>query len=708
MSLGANALDKPMEDPQSSSDMEENDELWEVCIPPEQPAAADEGRTETKRVADPNCRDCDHIVGDTVDLAPLILRLTGKTRKRKKRLKHTEVPGDAVSVPAEFLAPELVGRKKKKAPESSDKEAETSDVDGNKKKKTKTEGETPAGEGSVSRQRRRRFTPLIAPGIPIVTSLEQINLPQLEKKGISLLNFAWEKQMQILRRYRDAENSIKLFKYNVSQGLMPDAAIVATLFSTINSVADVLEPGVARSLADFVRRVNPPVSENSLFCMLRLYCLEKNQESFDIAMQILQEIKVKFYALLRDYSPLFTCLRELKTPVHLDKAFDLLEEVKQSKYDILECHFLDVLVLATELRTEQTDRIYNMLLYFKEVIYRPSKLMLDALENWFIFQSENTDCHRPSRGVVGQYGVCNCCYRQLKSIDLTEAEFDLMLDQINTLLKDAGKNASGKLRPRPVFSTAAERISPFQIFQNWLRVNGPFDVVIDGANVGYHQWRPRDNDDILNFQQIHSIYEYWRREGKRVLVVLHERHVDHSRMARMSKYNFQGIVQRWTASQSLYLTPKGSNDDWYWLYAGLVGTRHNRRMFLVTNDQMRDHHFATLSTRHFVKWRGRHMVTYTFENRQPVFRPPAVVSYQSQLDCNEMFTFWHFPLSPPMIAQTRTSRVAPEPYTTAATASVALTSTLSEDLEDLEAVEWLCAQNLTTVFAPVDDVPPTR
>lgn len=130
-------------------------------------------------------------------------------------------------------------------------------------------------------------------------------------------------------------------------------------------------------------------------------------------------------------------------------------------------------------------------------------------------------------------------------------------------------------------------------------------------------------------------------------------------------------------------------------------------MFLVTNDQMRDHHFATLSTRHFVKWRGRHMVSYTFENRQPVFRPPAVVSYQSQLDCNERYTYWHFPLSPPMLAQTRGNRVAPEPYSTAATAAVALTSNMSsglaDELEDLEKVEWLCAQNLTSAFAPTDE-----
>lgn len=134
--------------------------------------------------------------------------------------------------------------------------------------------------------------------------------------------------------------------------------------------------------------------------MIRLYCHERTQESFDNALQILQEIKAKFSGLLRDYSPLFTCLRELRTPAHLDTAFELLAEVKRTKYDTLECHFLDVLVLATELRTEQSDRVYNMLMDFKEVIFRPSKPMLDALENWFIFQSENTDCHLPSRGVV--------------------------------------------------------------------------------------------------------------------------------------------------------------------------------------------------------------------------------------------------------------------------------------------------------------------
>jgi len=314
---------------------------------------------------------------------------------------------------------------------------------------------------------------------------------------------------------------------------------------------------------------------------------------------------------------------------------------------------------------------------------------LGVLENWFLFQCETPAGSRlPARAVVRADGVCMSCSRMLRSIDLTDSEFDLMLKQINALLEQGGKQQKHNN------SHAVDRLSPFQTFTKWLKVNGPFDVVVDGANVGYYQWRPRDGDDILNYDQINQIWDYWRREGKRVLVVLHERHVETDKMSRLPKYNFQGVVEKLKATRSLYLTPKGSNDDWYCLYAGLTGTRSNPRMFMITNDQMRDHHFATLSTRHFVKWRGRHMVRYGFEGRTPTFHLPAVISYQSQMGSEEKCSFWHFPSAPVSTDQPEAPAVA-ELQSSAATVAHVLKSTVSDDIEELGKVEWLCTQNNT-------------
>ena len=73
------------------------------------------------------------------------------------------------------------------------------------------------------------------------------------------------------------------------------------------------------------------------------------------------------------------------------------------------------------------------------------------------------------------------------------------------------------------------------------------------------------------------------------------------------------------------------NDDWFWMHAALVlgpGT------LVLTNDEMRDHHFQMLSPRSFLRWKDRHQVRFCFGNNNKnsgdVFAPgyrPVILSY---------------------------------------------------------------------------------
>lgn len=64
---------------------------------------------------------------------------------------------------------------------------------------------------------------------------------------------------------------------------------------------------------------------------------------------------------------------------------------------------------------------------------------------------------------------------QLRSIELTKVEQELMLRQVTELAETGGgKNAKGA----------------FDHFKTWVHRNGPFDVIIDGANVGFANQRP--------------------------------------------------------------------------------------------------------------------------------------------------------------------------------------------------------------------------
>ena len=69
------------------------------------------------------------------------------------------------------------------------------------------------------------------------------------------------------------------------------------------------------------------------------------------------------------------------------------------------------------------------------------------------------------------------------------------------------------------------------------------------------------------------------------------------------------MAERWDSMGILYRTPAGMNDDWFWMHAALhcgPGTH------VLTNDEMRDHHFQMLAPRSFLRWKDRHQIHFAF------------------------------------------------------------------------------------------------
>lgn len=73
---------------------------------------------------------------------------------------------------------------------------------------------------------------------------------------------------------------------------------------------------------------------------------------------------------------------------------------------------------------------------------------------------------------------------------------------------------------------------------------------------------------------------------------------------------FEPLRRKWTESGILYTTPPGMNDDWFWLHAAL---RSGPGTMVVTNDEMRDHHFQMLASRSFIRWKERHQIHFDFK-----------------------------------------------------------------------------------------------
>ncbi|KAL1547642.1 ribonuclease P [Salvia divinorum] len=220
---------------------------------------------------------------------------------------------------------------------------------------------------------------------------------------------------------------------------------------------------------------------------------------------------------------------------------------------------------------------------------------------------------RVSRSRVGSDGICECCGEKLVTIDLDPVETENFAKSVASIAAERERNSS------------------FEKFQKWLDYYGPFEAVVDAANVGLYsqrKFKPSKVNLVVNGIRKMLPSKKWP------LIVLHNRRITGEKMD--EPFN-RGLIDKWKNADALYATPTGSNDDWYWLYAAI-----KCRCLLVTNDEMRDHLFQLLGNDFFPKWKERHQVRFSFAESGPVFRmpPPCSVVIQETEKGH-----WHVPIA---------------------------------------------------------------
>ncbi|KAL3002105.1 hypothetical protein AAZX31_08G037100 [Glycine max] len=214
---------------------------------------------------------------------------------------------------------------------------------------------------------------------------------------------------------------------------------------------------------------------------------------------------------------------------------------------------------------------------------------------------------------IGKDGMCKCCQVQLATIDLDPVETENFAKSVASL------------------AVMREKGSNFQKFQKWLDYSGPFEAVVDAANVGLFgqgRFMPHKINAVANEirQRLPS--------KKFPLIILHNKRIKGDKMDEPIN---RALIDKWNNADALYATPTGSNDDWYWLYAAI-----KFRCLLVTNDEMRDHLFQLLGNDFFPKWKERHQVRFSFSDTgSPVFHmpPPCSVVIQESEEGH-----WHIPI----------------------------------------------------------------
>eukprot|EP00629_Pelagomonadales_sp_RCC1024_P006006 CAMPEP_0119263202 /NCGR_PEP_ID=MMETSP1329-20130426/2682_1 /TAXON_ID=114041 /ORGANISM="Genus nov. species nov., Strain RCC1024" /LENGTH=472 /DNA_ID=CAMNT_0007262901 /DNA_START=525 /DNA_END=1943 /DNA_ORIENTATION=- len=307
------------------------------------------------------------------------------------------------------------------------------------------------------------------------------------------------------------------------------------------------------------------------------------------------------------------------------------------------------------------------------------------------------DCHLPSRtawGAVETYmsalepawtvrrdaevspaGTCSTCGVRLRSVDLIPADRALLLRQIEGLVPRTDLRTKTSLCA-DVECLAHHRMAQWATYTQWLEDrHAPYDCVIDGANVGFHHGSRGNVLSHIDFGQIDSVVRHCIDLGRRCLVVLHMRHLAEDRLPTCAR----PVVRSWRRAKILYSCSLQNNDDWYWLYAavwGGVGT------ILVSNDEMRDHHFGMLSARAFLIWKERHLTKFDLQTAgldrrcKVVLRlPPPFSARMQHTDPSGAPESWHIPAPPHAPLDVERSGLLDAPQC------------------DLSKVTWLCCCN---------------
>mmetsp|Transcript_42153 Transcript_42153/g.70332 ORF Transcript_42153/g.70332 Transcript_42153/m.70332 type:complete len:684 (+) Transcript_42153:200-2251(+) len=139
----------------------------------------------------------------------------------------------------------------------------------------------------------------------------------------------------------------------------------------------------------------------------------------------------------------------------------------------------------------------------------------------------------------------------------------------------------------------------FEVWEQWLmtRMKGDVQVLIDAANAGYY-----NNRGEFRIQQVDIILRHFMGLGYKCKLVLSQ-----YRANQMAKHR---LFIGWRQWNLVYITPKGMNDDAFWMYGAILLATRQKNVFIVSNDLLRDHNLMVNYDPAFFRFMTSHLVRY--------------------------------------------------------------------------------------------------
>ena len=176
------------------------------------------------------------------------------------------------------------------------------------------------------------------------------------------------------------------------------------------------------------------------------------------------------------------------------------------------------------------------------------------------------------------------------------------------------KNTQSNTKHQIEIGKQERRVNIWKEFESFIESHPPYNVVIDGANVGYFQQNFSNAPKHVDYKQIDWLLRDLLENEQHIILFLHERHFS-PKLCPPWAFN---ITNAWEEDRppyhklTVYRTPAGMNDDWYWMHAALKSGNNSHPILAITNDEMRDHHFQMLAQGSFLRWKERHQVHFDF------------------------------------------------------------------------------------------------
>lgn len=390
-----------------------------------------------------------------------------------------------------------------------------------------------------------------------------------------------------------------------------------------------------------IRQLNIIPAEAAFSALIRCCCSEGHKEQ---ALELYEDMKrlglepklrgvtalVAAYGAAGDTSTCFYLFEEMKTKLNIDPTekeyYSLLQAcaiAKDARFiavidELMEDHLLlhdqetiDLIYqhLQEQYQFEQTPSTVESSGVLKAVTDVASPLVLQSIDlnlqtrSGLLEQLQSFAIDRDPN----QKHKLNNKVKDLVSLKPAPAvAADTAMVTVEDPVKDATTTTKDTTRKYVVLPKANEE--KWTAFTSWLdqrHAAYPFDIIVDGANIGYYKQNFPGAPNHIDYHQLHALIEALIRDhGKKPLLIIHSRHLaDH--MIPPHDPKVRTLIASWRERNLVYATPKGFNDDWFWLY-----TTVRFQIPVVTNDEMRDHHFKLLSPRYFMRWRERYRVCY--------------------------------------------------------------------------------------------------